>query len=51
MSDDPKCELCGGNLDINATLIGCQNFAGGFRRNRITSLCPTAAEVVTHAGG
>lgn len=24
MSDEPKCELCGGDLDIKATMIGCQ---------------------------
>lgn len=25
MRNDLKCELCGGNLDITATLIGCQS--------------------------
>lgn len=24
MSDKPRCELCGGDLDIKATMIGCR---------------------------
>lgn len=24
MSDEPKCELCGGDIDLKATMIGCR---------------------------